>query len=205
VGDEQAFRHLYRAVQPRLLNYARAMVGETDAEDVTAEAWVSIARDLNRFHGDGQGFLGWSAAITRHRAADHLRRRKPVIPLAHAQLPDHTSPQDTVDQAEEAFSTQAALALIARLPKDQAQAILLRVVIGLDATTAAHILGKRAGAVRTAAHRGLRTLAQHLHPTDPHLPHEHPEAEERDPAQARPHHAAQPPPRRPPLRKPAEC
>ncbi|MGW3466777.1 RNA polymerase sigma factor, partial [Streptomyces olivaceoviridis] len=32
--------------------------------------------------------------------------------------------------------------------------------VGLDAKTAAETLGKRAGAVRTAAHRGLKRLAE---------------------------------------------
>jgi len=40
--------------------------------------------------------------------------------------------------------------------------VLLRVVVGLDAVTAAKVLGKRPGAVRVAAHRGLRTLAARL-------------------------------------------
>jgi RNA polymerase sigma-70 factor (ECF subfamily) len=39
---------------------------------------------------------------------------------------------------------------------------MLRAVIGLDAATAARVLGKRPGAVRTAAYRGLRTLARRL-------------------------------------------
>jgi RNA polymerase sigma-70 factor (ECF subfamily) len=52
--------------------------------------------------------------------------------------------------------------LIATLPRDQAEAVLLRVVLGLDAEAAGQVLGKRAGAVRTAAHRGLRRLARQL-------------------------------------------
>jgi RNA polymerase sigma-70 factor, ECF subfamily len=40
--------------------------------------------------------------------------------------------------------------------------VLLRAVLGLDAPAAAAVLGKRPGAIRTAAHRGLRTLARHL-------------------------------------------
>jgi RNA polymerase sigma-70 factor (ECF subfamily) len=204
-GDEQAFRHLYRAVQPRLLNYARAMVGETDAEDVTAETWACIARDLDRFHGDGQGFLGWSATIARHRATDHLRRRRPVTPLANENLPEQTPSQDTADLAEEALTTAEALDLIGRLPTDQAQAILLRVVIGLDAESAARILGKRSGAVRTAAYRGLRTLSRHLHAHDPLHQSDHADAPTRG---AGPNHAQAiaPPARRPPPRAaPAEC
>ena len=50
------------------------------------------------------------------------------------------------------------LELIGTLPPDQAEAVLLRAVLGLDAATAGQVLGKRPGAVRTAASRGLRTL-----------------------------------------------
>ena len=51
--------------------------------------------------------------------------------------------------------------LIASLPKDQAEAVMLRVVAGLDVAQTAQVLDKRTGAVRVAAMRGLRRLAQH--------------------------------------------
>jgi RNA polymerase sigma-70 factor (ECF subfamily) len=69
---------------------------------------------------------------------------------------------DTADSASESISTDAALALIRSLPRDQAEAVLLRAVVGLDAETAGKVLGKRAGAVRTASYRGLRRLAERL-------------------------------------------
>ena len=47
------------------------------------------------------------------------------------------------------------------LPRDQAEAVMLRVVAGLDVAQTAQVLGKRAGAVRVAAMRGLRRLANH--------------------------------------------
>ena len=59
-----------------------------------------------------------------------------------------------------ALGTEAALALVAGLPPDQAEAIMLRTVFGFDAPTAARILGKRPGAVRSATHRGLRALGR---------------------------------------------
>ena len=68
----------------------------------------------------------------------------------------------TQDQALETLSTEHALALVAGLPRDQAEAVLLRVVVGLDGPAAARVLGKRPGAVRTAAHRGLKRLARQL-------------------------------------------
>ncbi|WP_442538614.1 sigma factor-like helix-turn-helix DNA-binding protein, partial [Streptomyces pseudogriseolus] len=72
------------------------------------------------------------------------------------------APHSTHDQAMEAMSTEQALALVGGLPRDQAEAVLLRVVVGLDGPAAARVLGKRPGAVRTAAHRGLRRLARQL-------------------------------------------
>ena len=62
----------------------------------------------------------------------------------------------------EALATGRTMALIAQLPQDQAEAVVLRVVVGLDAKSAAKTLGKRPGAVRTAAHRGLKRLAELL-------------------------------------------
>jgi RNA polymerase sigma-70 factor (ECF subfamily) len=41
-GDEDAFRELYRDLQPRLLRYLRALVGD-DADDVASETWLHIA------------------------------------------------------------------------------------------------------------------------------------------------------------------
>ncbi|MEV8017674.1 RNA polymerase sigma factor [Streptomyces sp. NPDC086554] len=165
-GDEAAFAVAYRLVQPGILGYLRGLVGHDGetAEDVAAEAWLEIARDLGRFRGDGAGFRGWTATIARHRALDHLRRQKarPRPSALEQDMLELPGPHSTSGQALEAISTEQALALIAGLPRDQAEAVLLRVVVGLDAPSAARVLGKRPGAVRTAAYRGLKRLAEQL-------------------------------------------
>jgi RNA polymerase sigma-70 factor (ECF subfamily) len=162
-GDEVGFRLLYRDMQPRLLRYLRVLVAG-DAEDVASEAWLQISRDLAAFRGDLDDFRGWATAVARNRALDHLRRQRrrppagePLEALAHV-----AADQDTAQSAVDAIGTDAALELIAQLPPDQAEAVLLRVIIGLDAKAAARVLGKRPGAVRTAAYRGLNRLAEHL-------------------------------------------
>lgn len=163
-GDEDAFRTVYRAVQPRLLGYIRTLVGEPDAEDVASEAWLQIARDLDRFSGDADRFRGWAARIARNRALDHLRMRgrRPATGGDETELSEKPAGSDTADEAIEALATGRTMSLIAQLPQDQAEAVVLRVVVGLDAKSAAQTLGKRPGAVRTAAHRGLKRLAELL-------------------------------------------
>ncbi|MGW0602942.1 RNA polymerase sigma factor [Streptomyces sp. NPDC002640] len=163
-GDETAFRTVYRSVHPRLLGYVRTLVGDPDAEDVASEAWLQIARDLHRFSGDADRFRGWAARIARNRALDHIRMRgrRPATAGDETELADRPATTDTAAEAIDALATDRAFALIARLPADQAEAVVLRVVMGLDAKSAAATLGKRPGAVRQAAHRGLRKLAELL-------------------------------------------
>ncbi|RKE06839.1 RNA polymerase sigma-70 factor (ECF subfamily) [Catellatospora citrea] len=162
-GDEAAFNSLYLAVQPGLLRYLRMLVG-SDAEDVASETWLQIVRDLHTFRGDEGGFRRWAATVGRHRAMDHLRhhQRRPSVPVPVEAMADLPAADDTAASAERSMTTDGALSLIASLPADQAEAVLLRAVLGLDAQSAADVLGKRSGAVRMAAHRGLRRLAEVL-------------------------------------------
>ncbi|MFE7774133.1 RNA polymerase sigma factor [Streptomyces sp. NPDC057445] len=168
-GDEDAFRTVYRAVHPRLLGYIRTLVGEPDAEDVASESWLQIARDLERFSGDADRFRGWAARIARNRALDHIRMRarRPAIGGDETELTGKPAESDTAGEAMEALATGRTMELIAQLPQDQAEAVVLRVVVGLDAKSAAKTLGKRPGAVRTAAHRGLKRLAELIGAGDP--------------------------------------
>jgi RNA polymerase sigma-70 factor (ECF subfamily) len=162
-GDEAAFARVYRTVQPGLLRYLAVLVG-ADAEDVASETWAQVCRDLGTFHGDGDGFRGWVATIGRHRALDHLRARgrRPVASVPVEHLVALPAPEDTAGRALDSLSTETAIALIRSLPQDQAEAVLLRSVMGLDAKSAGKVLGKRPGAVRTAAYRGLKALALRL-------------------------------------------
>src|ERR1019366_6827033 len=63
------------------------------------------------------------------------------------------------DQVLDGISVRKAIALLAGLSPDQAEAVALRVIAGLDTPAVAEVLGKSEGAVRVALHRGLRALA----------------------------------------------
>lgn len=168
-GDETAFAQLYREVHPRLRRYGLSLVGQ-DADDVVAEAWLQIARDLRRFTGDLADFRAWTAQIVRNRAMDlhRARARRPVTSLPLDTLLDTPAPDDTAKAALDQLSADAAIRLIGSvLPHDQAEAVMLRVVVGLDAASAGDVMGKNANAVRVSAHRGLKTLAKRLAATPP--------------------------------------
>jgi RNA polymerase sigma-70 factor, ECF subfamily len=160
-GDEAAFRAVYRAVQSALLRHLGILVGE-HAEDVASETWLQIARDVGRYRGEGGGCRRWAATIARHRALDHLRhhQRRPSLPAATHHFAGLAGFDDTESRAIDAVGMPATIDWIASMPQDQAQAIMLRVVGGLDAQTAAAVLGKRAGAVRSG-HDAPRPATPH--------------------------------------------
>jgi RNA polymerase sigma-70 factor (ECF subfamily) len=163
-GDSESFRILYREIQPRLLRYLNYLVG-SEAEDIASETWLQATRDLGKFRGSDGDFRGWITTIARNRAMDHLRRadrRPPTVPVPVEELAFIASREDTADRAIEAITTEEALSLIASLPRDQAEAVLLRAVVGLDAKGAAQVAGKRAGAIRTAAYRGLKNIEKRM-------------------------------------------
>jgi len=59
-------------------------------------------------------------------------------------------------------AAQAIARLVATLPPDQAEVLMLRVVGGLSADESAEVMGKRPGTVRVLQHRALRRLAREL-------------------------------------------
>lgn len=158
-GDERAFAVLWRDLQPALLRYLR-VIAPAVYEDLAAETWLEVARGLERFEGGEPGFRSWVFTVARHRMVDLRRReaRQPVIPVPPDAFPER-SEADAADAALLAISTREALALIAKLPPDQAEVVALRVVGGLDVAQVAAIVGKRTGSVRVLSHRGLRRLA----------------------------------------------
>jgi RNA polymerase sigma-70 factor (ECF subfamily) len=160
-GDEAGFALLWRTFQPGLLRYLRVVVGAA-AEDVASETWLQVARDISGYRGGADGFQVWLFRVARHRAIDDRRwmRRRPEDLVDPATVPELVS-ADAWTQAVEHLDTEWALAIIATLPPDQAEAVLLRVVVGLDVAGTAAVLRKRPGAIRVAALRGLRRLAEH--------------------------------------------
>jgi len=160
-GSEAAFSRLWRNANPALLRYLRVIAPGAE-EDVAAETWVHVVRGLASFRGDEQAWRAWLFTTARRRAIDLARHRSrrpetALDDLTSAQLP---SSVDSAETAIENLSTAAAIGLLAGLPPLQAEVILLRVVAGLDTESVARLLRKSPGAVRVAAHRGLRRLAQ---------------------------------------------
>lgn len=162
-GDEQSFETLWRDLHPRLLRYLQVMAPAA-AEDLAADTWIRVTRKLSWFVGDEPGFRAWVFTAARHRAIDwHRRTNRQRIELFPVELADHwAAADDPATEALEGWSTRTALALIAELPRAQAEVVALRVLDGLSVAEVAYITGNNPNAVRVLSHRGLRRLARRL-------------------------------------------
>jgi RNA polymerase sigma-70 factor (ECF subfamily) len=160
-GDESGFTVLWRSLHPPLLRYLTVR-GDEAPEDVAAETWLQVVRDLRRFTGGVPEFRAWLFTVARHRAIDQGRARssRPVVPMAEPH-DDHADTAPSAEQhAVEREATAAALRLVATLPAEQAEMVMLRVVAGLDVAAVAELVGKKPGAVRVAVHRALKSLSR---------------------------------------------
>jgi len=161
LGEQWAIAAIWRDVHPRLLRYLRVAV-PGGAEDAASDIWLDVAAGLGRFSGDRHAFLRWTFTICRRCVIDAGRRdgRRRTDAVPHELFEARSRAGDGGIEARVALD--AALDHLTRLPRDQAEVILLRVVVGLDADSVGEILGKRPGNVRVLQHRGLERLAAEL-------------------------------------------
>jgi RNA polymerase sigma-70 factor (ECF subfamily) len=166
-GDEQALITLYRSIYPRFVRYAGAVLPGS-AEDVAADAWLDVARGLNRFRGDESAFRGWAFTIARRRLLDlrRSRARRKTEPRDPHELTDTAAASavgNVEDEALASLGASWAVGLItSSLSRDQAEVVLLRVIGDLGVDQVASIMDKRPGTIRVLQHRALRRLAETL-------------------------------------------
>ena len=155
-GDRDALAELWRTYQPQLLRFLRSC-GSRSPEDVASQVWIEVGRSLTRFDGDGRAFQRWLFTIARRRDIDEIRRgrrrRESVRPET-----DLAALAASDDPVADAFPLDTAIALVSTLPRQMAEAIMLRVVHDLDVSAAAEIMEVSESNVRVLVHRGLTRL-----------------------------------------------
>jgi RNA polymerase sigma-70 factor (ECF subfamily) len=153
---------LWREFQPGLLRYLRIKAAPV-AEDLAADIWLRVLRALPTFEGDERGFRGWLYTTARNRLTDWYRNgeRRPDL-IEYSSLVLLPAVNNVEEEAAERSATDEAVALIGELPPDQAEAVMLRIVAGMDVARVAALMERSPGSVRVLCHRGLRRLEQRL-------------------------------------------
>lgn len=155
-GDRDALGELWRTYNPQVLRLLRAKRIEA-ADDVASQVWIDAGRALGRFEGDGRGFQKWLFTIAGRRAIDETRRTKRRRERPLDIDSDFVEPVPGPDG-----SLDSSIALVASLPPQMAEAVMLRVVHDLAPEEVAEIMDTSVGNVRVLTHRGLGKLRARL-------------------------------------------
>jgi RNA polymerase sigma-70 factor, ECF subfamily len=170
-GDRDALGALWRIYQPQLLRLLRAKRAPSP-DDVASQVWIDAGRALARFEGDGVDFRRWLFTIASRRSTDEVRkigrrREAPAESLEHVPgiADDHgVTDLDSLDDA---------LRLVALLPPQMAEAIMLRLISDMSFDEVASVMRTSEGNARVLVHRGLTKLraeiARHSGPSSAHV------------------------------------
>jgi RNA polymerase sigma-70 factor (ECF subfamily) len=162
-GQPAAIDSLIRQIRPMVLRYCRARLGRISghhhvADDVAQEVCIALVSALPRYQDMGRPFASFVYGIASHKVADAMRSAANLA-IPTEDLPD--GPDDRPGPEETAVAyleAERVRALLRRLPRQQRELLVLRVLAGLSAQEVGNELGMSAGAVRVAQHRALARL-----------------------------------------------
>jgi len=165
--DEGALGTLYDRYSRLAFSLAMRVVGERSlAEEITADAFVSVWRAAGSFTEERGRFVTWLMSVVRHRAIDELRRLN-VRPegssvelneaLQSTALPDGLD--DLMDVRQRQVIVRSALA---SLPPPQRQALELAYFGGLTQQEIADKTGTPLGTIKTRMRLGLLKMRDEL-------------------------------------------
>lgn len=162
---DEIFRLLFEEHRHRLFSTALRLTGRrSDAEDLTAEAFLRAYRSLSGFDVERIETLrpqAWLSTILVNEWRNQLRTasRRPVVGPALVIEDDLEDARPGVDvQVECRDQSRALTARLARLPPRQREAVVLRYIGDLTIADIASVMGCPTGTVKSHISRGLASL-----------------------------------------------
>jgi RNA polymerase sigma-70 factor (ECF subfamily) len=162
-GDPRAFDLLVHRHTPRMYRVAlRILHDPAEAEDVVQDAWVSAWRGLPTFRGDSAATT-WLYRVVTNAALQHLRRRRPTVPLDQRYEDTYADTGEGPELAALRGERSAAvLRAIATLEPAQRIPLVLHELEGMSYQEVADIVGVNVPALRSRLHRARVTLLARL-------------------------------------------
>jgi RNA polymerase sigma-70 factor, ECF subfamily len=163
-GEREAVGQLLAWLRPLLLRYCRARLGPHNgscgsADDVAQEVCLAVLTALPRFTDQGRPFLAFAYRIAANKIADAYRSAARSATDLVEEVPDRPDHGAGPEERAVALDNSERLsALLARLPEQQREVLVLRVAVGLPAEEVGRILGLSPVAVRVTQHRALVRL-----------------------------------------------
>jgi RNA polymerase sigma-70 factor, ECF subfamily len=159
-GDQGAMTALFDRYSGVLYSVAlRILKDPGQAEDIMQDIFIQVWRKPDSF-ASGRGSLGgWLAVVTRNRAIDLLRKRRPSDSVDDVILASKT---DIAAEAERNVLMEKVRVVMADLPPDQKTSVELAYFDGMSHTEIAEKTGEPLGTVKTRIRLAMITLRKAL-------------------------------------------
>lgn len=169
--DSDAFAELVSRYEAKLLRYVKRLTGlsEESAEDILQEAFLKIYRNLNDFD-QSLKFSSWAYRITHNEAINHVRKNKnnnKNLSLEsdkddEMNLIEILSSEDDVESAAQKAEIKTNVReVLAQMPEDYREVLILRYLEELDYSEISNILRKPMGTVSTLISRAQKMFKQY--------------------------------------------
>ena len=159
-GNEGAMAELYDRFSAVVFSAALRVLGEaSQAEDVLQEVFLQLWRNPSAFDSNRGSLAAWLAVIARHRAIDHLRRRRPETDFEEVVL--SVDPQ-LDSQAARAEAIGRIRAVMETMSDEQRSALEMAFFEGLTHTEIAEKTGEPLGTIKTRIRSALIAIRKAL-------------------------------------------
>jgi RNA polymerase sigma-70 factor (ECF subfamily) len=155
-GDQSAMAELYDRYSSVVYAVALRVLGDTGAaEDVLQEVFLQLWRNPSAFDAARGSLASWLAVVTRNRAIDSLRKRRPETDIEDVVLSVAPDLAAEADRARVAEKVRGALGGMAAA---QRSALEMAYWQGMSHSEIAEKTGEPLGTVKTRIRAGLMAL-----------------------------------------------
>ena len=161
-GDENAMAMLYDRYSSIVYSVALRVLGDTGAaEDVLQEVFMQLWRNPGGFDSSRGNLAAWLAVISRNRAIDAVRKRRPDTDIADVIV---SVEPDLAGDAERARAMEKVRGALGAMPSAQRSALEMAYFEGLTHTEIAPKTGEPLGTIKTRIRAGLLALRKAFNP-----------------------------------------
>jgi RNA polymerase sigma-70 factor (ECF subfamily) len=155
-GDESAMAALYDRYSGIVYSVALRVLGDTAAaEDVLQEVFMQLWRNPGVFDSNRGNLGAWLAVISRNRAIDGLRKRRPETDVEDVIV---SVEPDMSGDAERSRAMEKVRSALSAMPAVQRSALEMAYFEGLSHSEIAAKIGEPLGTVKTRIRAGLLAL-----------------------------------------------
>jgi RNA polymerase sigma-70 factor (ECF subfamily) len=153
---------LYERYSSIVYSVALRVLGDTGAaEDILQEVFIRLWHSPDTFDATRGSLPGWLAVITRNRAIDSLRKRRPETDIADVIV---SIEPDLAGAAELSRAFEKIRDALGGMPPPQRSALEMAFFEGLTHTEIAEKTGEPLGTIKTRIRAGLLTLRKAFNP-----------------------------------------